>query len=62
MPLSLAPDWDVNADGNINILDVARVGLRWGESGEPGWIREDVNNDGKVNILDVALIGIHWGE
>ena len=60
--LEPCPDWDVNADGNINILDVARVGLRWGESGEPGWIREDVNNDGKVNILDVALIGIHWGE
>jgi outer membrane protein assembly factor BamB len=56
------PDWDVNMDGNINILDVALVGLHWGETGDPGWIREDVNNDGSVDILDVALIGLHWGE
>lgn len=56
------PDWDVNQDGSINILDVARVGLHWGETGDLGWIREDVNNDGSVNILDVAVIGLHWGE
>jgi hypothetical protein len=56
------PDWDVNEDGNINILDVAQVGLHWGETGDPGWIREDVNNDGSIDILDVAVIGLHWGE
>jgi hypothetical protein len=60
--LGTAPDWDINCDGSINILDVVQVGLHWGETGTPGWIREDVNNDGIVNILDVAAIGLHWGE
>jgi outer membrane protein assembly factor BamB len=60
--LGTAPDWDINCDGSINILDVTSVGLHWSETGEPGWIREDVNNDGIVNILDVAVIGLHWGE
>ena len=56
------PDWDVNCDEVIDILDVARVGLHWGETGDPGWIREDVDNNGSVDILDIALIGLHWGE
>jgi YD repeat-containing protein len=56
------PDWDVNMDSNINILDVIQVGNHWGESGEPGWIREDVNDDGDINMLDVIMIGNHWGE
>jgi hypothetical protein len=60
--LGPCPDWDVNEDGDINILDVVRVGLHWGETGDPGWIREDVNDDGSVDILDVAVIGLHWGE
>ena len=61
--VSLAwPAWDVNMDGNINMLDVIGVGNHWGESGEPGWIREDVNSDGMINMLDVIMIGNHWGE
>ena len=55
-------DWDVNQDGRINMLDIGQVGLRYGESGDPGWIREDVNDDGRVNMLDVGIIGIHYGE
>jgi hypothetical protein len=62
VPVTSCPDWDVNEDGGIDILDVACVGLHWGETGDPGWIREDVNNDGSVDILDVAVIGLHWGE
>ena len=60
--LGPCPDWDVNEDGDINILDVARVGMHWGETGDPDWIREDVNNDGSVDILDITVIGLHWGE
>jgi outer membrane protein assembly factor BamB len=60
--LESCPDWDVNEDGNIDILDVVRVGLHWGETGTPDWIREDVNDDGSIDILDVAVIGLHWGE
>ena len=60
--LEPCPDWDVNCDSQIDILDIAQVGLHWGETGDPGWIREDVNNDGTIDILDVAVIGLHWGE
>ena len=37
-----------------------QVGQRFGESGDPGWIKEDVNKDGQVNVLDMILIGQHW--
>ena len=54
------PPWDVNEDGDVNILDVVIVAQHWGESGTPGWIRADVNKDGKVDILDLTIIGQHW--
>jgi outer membrane protein assembly factor BamB len=56
------PDWDVNQDGFINMGDIVRVGLHWGETGASGWIPEDVNNDGMINMGDIVVIGIHWGE
>ena len=54
------PDWDVNRDGHVNVLDMIRVGQHWGETGTPHWVREDVNSDGSVNVLDMILIGQHW--
>ena len=54
------PDWDVNMDDSVNILDLIIVGQHWGETGDPGWIRADVNKDGVINILDLILIGQHW--
>jgi|GEM_PF-2019750 len=54
------PDWDVNCDGHVNVLDMIRVGQHWGETGTPHWVREDVNRDGSVNVLDMILIGQHW--
>lgn len=60
--LETCPDWDVNCDGSIDILDVSLVGLHLGETGDPGWIREDVDNNGSVEILDASLIGLYWGE
>jgi hypothetical protein len=56
------PAWDMNGDYVINIGDVVAIGLRWGQSGTPGWIPQDVNRDGTVNIGDVVVIGLHWGE
>lgn len=56
------PAWDLNGDHVCNIGDVVVIGLRWGETGEPGWIPEDVNKDGVVNIGDVVVIGLYWGE
>lgn len=54
------PDWDVNKDHKINILDIIIIGQHWETIGEHGWISADVNNDGHINILDIIMIGQHW--
>ncbi len=56
------PQWDLNGDHICNIGDVVKVGLRWGESGDDGWIPEDLNSDGAINIGDVVVIGLYWGQ
>jgi hypothetical protein len=53
-------DWDPSADGVVNVLDMISVGQHWGETGTPGWIRQDVNGDGVINVLDEVIIGQHW--
>ena len=58
----VAPDWDVNYDGCINIQDVTVVGQNWGATGAAHWIRSDVNRDGVINVQDVTLLGQHWQE
>ena len=58
--VSIAPNWDVNVDHAGNISDVVSIGLHWGQSGAPRWIREDANSDGGCNISDVVLVGLHW--
>ncbi len=55
------PDWDVNGDHQASIGDIVAIGLQWGLTGPPGWIREDVNNDGQVTIGDVVFVGLYWG-
>lgn len=67
-----APDWDVNLDHVASILDIAQIGIFFGQtapaSGNPadplirGWVRADANWDGTVNILDVATVGNAWGQ
>jgi hypothetical protein len=54
------PRPDVNDDGDINVLDMIRIGQRWSETGTSGWIREDVNDDGTISVLDAAMIGQRW--
>jgi hypothetical protein len=55
---------DTNNDCNVNILDLALVGGRFGMScGDTGWdARADINNDCTVNILDLAVTGGNFGE
>jgi len=43
-------------------LDLILVSQHLGESGTPGWIREDVNKDGYVDVLDLTIVGQHMGE
>ena len=58
--VTVCPDWDVNLDLSVNVLDMTLVGQHWGETGAAHWIREDVNRDGAINVLDMILIGQHW--
>ena len=50
--------YDVNRDGNINILDLVFVGTHFGEEDTLA----DVNRDGEVNILDLVLVAQNFDE
>lgn len=50
--------YDVNRDGDINILDLVFVASRFGEEDMEG----DVNRDGNVNILDLVLLAQNLDE
>jgi hypothetical protein len=58
--VTVCPDWDVNLDLSVNVLDMTLVGQHWGKIGAAHWIREDVNRDGAINVLDMILVGQHW--
>ena len=55
----LAPE-DINCDGDVDLFDLVRLGLHWGETGSPRWIPEDVKPDGIIDLFDLVLIGIYW--
>ena len=55
------PAYDVNMDGQVNILDLILVGQDFGKS-PPSNPRADVNGDGRVNITDIVLVAGHLGE
>jgi Pel9A-like, right handed beta helix region len=52
MIFPLPANWDINNDGRCTILDKVFISLHYGQTGTPGWIREDVDNNGKINLLD----------
>jgi len=58
----VAPNWDINLDHDVSILDLVLIANHFDETGPPGWIREDVNNDGDISILDLVLIANHFDE
>ena len=55
------PAWDVNADGQVSVLDLILVARHFGEdaSANP---QADVNRDGVINIQDLILVAQHLGE
>ena len=59
---SLPPNWDINLDGVINIVDHVLVSNRYEETNDPGWIREDIDNDGEVLVIDLVQVSNHYGE
>ena len=64
MPLasSTIPDYDVNSDGSCNIIDFVLIANHFGDSGPPGWIREDVDNNGLINTLDIVAVSNNYGQ
>ncbi len=59
---SMPPNWDMNSDGTIGVLDLVLVSNQYGKTGSQGWIREDVDNNGKVEVLDMTMVSNHFGE
>ncbi len=53
-------DWDrsedVSCDGAVDLLDLVAIGLHWGKTDLPWWVRADVNQDGLVDSFDLALV------
>ena len=52
---------DVNADNNVNIIDLLAVVSAWGSCTPPPVCLADQNGDGQVNIIDLLIIVNHWG-
>ena len=55
------PAWDVNQDGQVNVLDLILVAQYLGgdASANP---QSDVNGDGTINVLDLVVVAQHLGE
>jgi hypothetical protein len=51
--------WDVNMDGAVNVLDMILISQDFGETGIPGWIREDAVDNGVISVLDLIAVGQH---
>jgi hypothetical protein len=47
-------------DGTINVLDLVLINQDLGETGAPGWIREDVKDNGVISVLDTILVAEHF--
>ena len=56
LSVQLIPAWDVNRDGQVNVLDLVAVANAFGKDAP------DVNGDGVVNILDLVAVAQHFGD
>ena len=58
---STKPAWDVNQDGQVNVLDLILVSQHLGAdaSSSP---QADVNGDGTINVLDLIVVAQYLGE
>jgi len=53
---------DVNADGEVNILDLVRVASAFGQPVSDENAAADVNADGEINILDLVAVANDFGK
>ena len=51
----------INGDGTVNVVDLIRLLLCFGEPAVPECVSEDVNNDGTVNVLDLIELLLAFG-
>jgi hypothetical protein len=59
---SLPPNWDINNDGVVTILDLVLVSNHYSDIGGYGWIREDVDNNAIIQVFDIVIVSNHFGE
>jgi hypothetical protein len=59
---SMPPNWDMNNDGSVTVIDFTLISNHYSELGAAGWIREDVDNNGKIEVLDMVLVSDHYNE
>lgn len=55
----LARNGDANADGTVDLSDLALLASRYGQSGT--WSTGDFNDDGLVDLSDLALLAANYG-
>ena len=55
------PAWDVNQDGQVNVLDLILVAQYLGEDASVNR-QADVNADGTINVLDLIVVAQYLGE
>ena len=55
------PVWDVNQDGQVNVLDLIGVAQHLGTTASANR-QADVNGDGTINVLDLIAVAQHLGE
>ena len=55
------PAWDVNQDGQVNVLDLILVAQYLGGDAASN-PQADVNGDGIINILDLIVVAQYFGE
>ncbi|HVO85925.1 MAG TPA: ABC transporter substrate-binding protein [Candidatus Eisenbacteria bacterium] len=62
--IRVASNGDLNADGIVDIFDIARVAIVFGTTyPNVHWdFNADINNDGVMDIFDIAIVAIHFGQ
>ena len=58
---SAFPAWDVNQDGQVNVLDLIQVAQHFGSTVSANH-KADMNSDGMINVLDLITVAQHLGE
>jgi len=55
---------DLDKDGDVDIVDVRRVGMRWNTRvGDALYDSNyDFNSDGRIDIIDVRKVAQYWGQ